>query len=223
MPDLTPFLLTFQLALLTTVLLLLPGLGIAYWLAYGRSRWRVLVEVLVMLPLVLPPTVLGFYLLLALSPESALGHWLLEHFNIRLLFSFSGLVLGSLVYSLPFMVQPLRAGFQRIPQNLREAAYVLGKSEWTTFYKVLLPNMRPALLTAIVLTFAHTVGEFGVVLMIGGNLPGKTRVASIAIYEAVESLEYSNAHWYAGLLLLFTFLILLLVFVLGQGRKTSWP
>lgn len=222
LPDLTPFLLTFQLAMTTTLLLLLPSLGVAYWLAYSRSYWKNLIEVLVLLPMVLPPTVLGFYLLLALSPESILGAWLIQAFDWQLLFSFSGLVIGSLIYSLPFMVLPLRAGFKRIPNSLREAAYTLGQSRWQTFRRVLLPNTRPALLTATVLTFAHTVGEFGVVLMIGGNLPGQTKVASIAIYEAVESLQYQQAHWYAGLLLLFTFMTLFLVFVLGSNKQKEW-
>lgn len=222
MPDFTPFLLTFQLALVTTALLLVPGVGLAYWLALGRSRWRSLVEVLVLLPMVLPPTVLGFYLLLLLSPESWLGAWLESVFKLRLLFTFPGLVMGSLVYSLPFMVLPLRSGFAKIPKSLSEASRTLGKSEWQTFRLVLLPNLRPALLTATVLTFAHTVGEFGVVLMIGGNLPGRTKVASIAIYEAVESLQYGQAHWYAGLLLVITFFILLTVFTLGKGPKNDW-
>lgn len=221
LPNLTPFILTFQLALVTTVILLLPGLALAHWLAYGRSRWRILVEIVVLLPMVLPPTVIGFYLLFLLSPESALGDWLVNILGINLLFTFPGLVLGSLIYSLPFMVLPLRAGFSRLPVHLREAAYTLGQTPWQTFWRVLLPNLRPAILAASLLTFAHTVGEFGVVLMIGGNLPGRTKVASIAIYEAVESLEYAQAHWYAGLLLLLSFITLLGVLILGRERQNE--
>ncbi|PHI18206.1 molybdate ABC transporter permease subunit [Lewinellaceae bacterium SD302] len=214
-----PFLLTFQLASVTTLLLLPTGLAIAYWLTYGRSRWRPVVEVVVTLPLVLPPTVLGFYLLLAFSPESWFGGWLLRTFDVRLLFSFPGLVIGSWLYSLPFMVQPLRSGFEQLPRSLREAAWVLGKSPWQTFRKVLLPNLRPALLTACVLTFAHTVGEFGVVLMIGGNIPGVSRVASIAIYDEVESLNYSLAHQYSLILLLLSVAVLLVVYLINGRQK----
>ena len=193
-------LLTFQLAALTTLLLLLLGVPLAYWLAYARFRGRAVVEALVSLPLVLPPTVIGFYLLLAFSPASGVGQFLTETLGVRLSFTFGGILLGSLVYSLPFMVQPVQAGFQNLPASLREAAYTLGKSRLTTLGRVLLPNLRPALLSGAVLTFAHTVGEFGVVLMIGGNIPGQTRVASIAIYDAVESLDYARANRYALLL-----------------------
>lgn len=216
-----PFWLTFKLSALTTTVLLPVGLALGYWLAYGRARWRPLVDILVTLPLVLPPTVLGFYLLIAFSPDGWLGGWLLSVFNLSLLFSFPGLVLASCLYSLPFMVQPLRSGFEQLPPSLREAAYILGKSPWQTFRWVLLPNLRPALLTALVLTFAHTVGEFGVVLMIGGNIPGVTRVASIAIYEEVESLNYALAHRYSLVLLLLTIGVLLTTHLL-KGQKSNW-
>jgi molybdate transport system permease protein len=216
-----PFWLTFKLAALTTAILLPAGLALGYWLAYGRARWRPIVDIIVTLPLVLPPTVLGFYLLIAFSPDGWLGGWLLSVFNLSLLFSFPGLVLASCLYSLPFMVQPLRSGFEQLPTSLREAAYVLGKSPWQTFRGVLLPNLRPALLTALVLTFAHTVGEFGVVLMIGGNIPGVTRVASIAIYEEVESLNYALAHRYSLVLLLLTIGVLLSTHLL-KGQKSNW-
>ncbi len=204
--------LTFRLALITTLLLLLLGVPLAYGLAHWRSRWRSAVQAVISMPLVLPPTVLGFYLLLLFSPENRLGRWLEESLGLQFVFTFEGLVLGSILYSLPFMVQPLLSGFEKLPRELEEASYTLGKSRWVTFWRVLLPNLRPALLSGAILSFAHTVGEFGVVLMIGGNIPGQTKVASIAIYEEVEAMNYPLAHQYAGLLLAFTFFILLLVY-----------
>ncbi|TVT40473.1 molybdate ABC transporter permease subunit [Hymenobacter setariae] len=200
--------LTLALASCTTALLLVLGLPLAYVLAHSRSRLRPLAEAVVSLPLVLPPTVIGFYLLLAFSDSTALGRFLIEKLGLSLNFSFPGILVGSLVYSLPFMVQPLQAGFQQLPRSLTEAAYTLGKSRGTTLWRVLLPNMKPALLNGAVLTFAHTLGEFGVVLMIGGNLPGRTRVASIAIYDEVQSLQYDQANAYAGTLLAVAFAIL---------------
>ena len=197
MIDLAPLWLTLRLALLTTVLLLIVSIPLSYWLAYSRFRLKAVVESLVSLPLVLPPTVLGFYLLLAFSPEHGPGHFLNQHFNIRLAFTFPGLVIASLLYSLPFMVHPIRSGFRSLPPSLKEAAYTLGKSRWETLIRVLLPNIRPALLTGVVLAFAHTLGEFGVVLMVGGNIPGETRVVSIAMYDEVQSLNYHNANVYA--------------------------
>lgn len=210
--DWQPFLLTLQLALATTFILLIIGVPLAAFLAFTRFRYKAIPEAIIGLPLVLPPSVMGFYLLVLLSPASALGQWLFAWFNIRLLFTFSGLVVGSVIYSLPFMVQPVQAGLQSLPVSLRHASYTLGKSRWQTFIQVLLPNIKPSLLTGIVLSFAHTVGEFGLVLMIGGNLPGKTQTASIAIYDEVESLNYQTAHVYAAMLLLFSFVILLLVY-----------
>lgn len=207
-----PLVLTFQLATVTTLLLFVGALPLAYWLAFAKTRWKVIVETLVSMPLVLPPTVLGFYLLLAFSPNQGVGKWLDEVFGLQLVFSFEGLVLASMLYSLPFMVQPIQAGFANLSPSLKEASYVLGKSRWETTRKVLLPNIKPALLTGIVLSFAHTIGEFGVVLMIGGNIPGVTKVASIAIYDEVESLNYAAAHMYSGVLLVLTFLILLVVY-----------
>jgi len=200
--------LTLALAACTTALLLVLGLPLAYGLAQWRSRFKPLAEAVVSLPLVLPPTVIGFYLLVAFSDSSALGRFLIEKLGISLNFTFPGILVGSLVYSLPFMVQPLQAGFQQLPRSLTEAAYTLGKSRLTTLWRVLLPNMKPALLNGAVLTFAHTLGEFGVVLMIGGNLPGRTRVASIAIYDEVQSLQYDQANAYAGTLLAVAFAIL---------------
>lgn len=208
----TPLFLSLQLAFVTTVCLFLIGVPLAYWLSDMKSRFKPVFESLISLPLVLPPTVLGFYLLLAFSPNSWVGNFLKNTIGLDLIFSFTGLVIGSIIYSLPFMVHPIQAGFNNLPSNLAEASYVLGKSKWTTLTKVLLPNIKPALWSGIILSFAHTIGEFGVVLMIGGNIPGQTRVASIAIYDEVESLNYAAAHQYAGLLFLICFSILLLVF-----------
>ena len=209
-------LLTFQLAAVTTLLLLFIGIPIAYFLSRTQSRLKPVLEALISMPLVLPPTVLGFYLLLAFSPRSSLGSWLIETANIRLVFSFAGLVAGSLIYSLPFMVQPIQSGFESLPVNLREASYSLGKSVWQTLLRVELPNIKPALLTGTVLAFAHTVGEFGVILMIGGNIPGETRVASIAIYDEVEALNYGLANQYALVLVIFAFSILALVYAINR-------
>lgn len=216
-----PFLLTLQLALATTFILLIIGIPLAAFLAFTRFRFKAVAEAIVGLPLILPPSVLGFYLLLLLSPTSAIGHWLYTWFNVRLLFSFPGLVVASVIYSLPFMVQPVQAGLQLLPISLRQASYTLGKSRRQTFMQVLLPNIKPSLLTGIVLSFAHTIGEFGLVLMIGGNLPGKTQTASIAIYDEVELLNYNAANVYAGILLFFSFLILLLVYNIRKKLQGS--
>ena len=213
MLDWSPIILTLQLALITTVILLVISIPLAYWMANTKSRIKPIIEAIVSLPLVLPPTVLGFYLLIAFSPESAIGSFLNDVFGLKLAFSFSGLVIGSIIYSLPFMVQPLQAGFSSLPSSLSEAAFVLGKSKYQTITKVLIPNIKKSILTGIVLTFAHTVGEFGIVLMIGGNIPNQTKVVSIAIYDEVESLNYSTAHVYSGILLAVTFAILLLVYI----------
>lgn len=213
----TPLLLSFQLAFVTTAVLLLVGLPLAWWLAGTKRRWKPVIESIVSLPLVLPPTVLGFYFLIAFSPNNAFAGWLDDWFGLRLVFSFSGLVLASVVYSLPFMVQPVQAGLGALPRSMTDAAVLMGKSRWQIFRHVQLPNIRPALLTGIVLSFAHTIGEFGVVLMIGGNLPGKTRVASIAIYDEVEALNYGAANAYSLVLLGLTFVILLAVYGL-RGR-----
>ncbi|MCU6435856.1 molybdate ABC transporter permease subunit [Undibacterium sp. Jales W-56] len=212
-PDLQPLWLTFRLAALTTLILLCIGIPLAYWLAFTRNRLKPVLETLVSMPLVLPPSVLGFYLLLAFSPQQAFGHWLEQYLGLRLVFSFSGLVIGSVIFSLPFMVHPLQSGLQHLPVSLLEASRTLGKSDLTTLFRVLLPNCRSALLSGIVLSFAHTVGEFGVVLMVGGNIPGVTKVASIAIYDEVESLHYAAAHFYAMILFVISFAILLLVYL----------
>src|SRR5580704_11251453 len=200
--DLQPLFLTFQLALTVTVILFIIGVPLAYWIAFSPSRFKYIIETLVSMPLVLPPTVIGFYLLIAFSPHYPLGHFLLYYLGIRVAFSFTGLVIGSVLFSLPFMVNPIKAGLQNFPSALLEASYVLGKSSWETLRRVILPNIRPALLTGIVMAFAHTIGEFGVVLMIGGDIPGQTRLASIAIYNEVEALNYDTAGLYALILVL---------------------
>lgn len=214
--DLQPLWLSIRLASVTTLVLFIISIPFAYWLNYGKNSYKSIFHTLVKMPLVLPPSVLGFYLLLAFSPEHFFGHFLDAHFHLRLVFSFSGLVLASVLFSLPFMVDPLHAGFAAMPKNYLEAASVLGKTPLETLWHVLLPNMKPALLSGIVLTFAHTLGEFGVVLMIGGNIPGQTRVASIAIFDEVESLNFAAANFYAMVLFVFSFVLLMLVYQLNR-------
>ena len=221
--DWSPLILTFKLAFITTLLLLVISIPLSYWLAYTKKKVKPIIETLVSMPLVLPPTVLGFYMLIAFSPSNTFGNWLDQWLGLRLVFSFEGLVLASVLYSLPFMVHPIQSGFTNLPPNLKEASYVLGKSKFTTLFKVLLPNLKSSLLTGIVLAFAHTVGEFGVILMIGGNIPGKTRVASIAIYDEVESLNYDIANTYSLILFAITFIILLVVYLVNGGYvKRFW-
>ena len=215
--DWNPLILTFKLAFITTILLFIISIPLSYWMAYTKSKIKPVMETLVSMPLVLPPTVLGFYLLIAFSPSNAFGSWLDKWLGLKLVFSFEGLVIASILYSLPFMVHPIQSGFSNLSPTLKEASYVLGKSKFVTLNKVLLPNIKPSLLTGIVLSFAHTVGEFGVILMIGGNIPGKTRVASIAIYDEVESLNYNAANSYSMILFAITFLILLVVYLINGG------
>ncbi|MEQ8421312.1 molybdate transport system permease protein [Arenibacter algicola] len=215
--DWQPLVLTFKLAVVTTAILFVVSIPIANWLSSTKSKIRPVLETLVSMPLVLPPTVLGFYMLVAFSPENAFGNWLNEWLGIKLIFSFGGLVVASVIYSLPFMVQPIQAGLSSLPSTLKEASYTMGKSKITTLLKILLPNIKPSLLTGVVLSFAHTVGEFGVVLMIGGNMPGKTKVASIAIYDEVEALNYAAANNYSLILFSVTFVILLLVYLTNGG------
>lgn len=214
--DWQPLLLTFKLAGITTVLLCLIGIPFAWWLAHTRTRFKPVLEALVSMPLVLPPSVLGFYLLLAFSPSSWFGGVLEQVAGLKLAFSFSGLVVASVLFSFPFMVHPVQGGFQNLPPVLSEAACTLGKSRWQTFLHVQLPNIRPQLLAGAVLSFAHTIGEFGVVLMIGGNLPGQTRVASIAIYDEVEAMNYHAANFYAAVLFAISFITLLGVYLVNR-------
>ncbi|MCR9289725.1 MAG: molybdate ABC transporter permease subunit [Bacteroidetes bacterium] len=215
--------LTFKLATVTTVLLIIFGIPTAYFLSKSQSRWKPFFEALISMPIVLPPTVIGFYLLLLFSPETILGSWLQESLNIELAFTFTGLVIGSIIYSFPFMVNPIQSGLQNLPPNLAEASYTLGKGRFETLWKVLLPNIKPSILTGFILSFAHTIGEFGVVLMIGGNIPGQTRVASIAIYDEVESLNYSLANKYSLLLFLFSFVVLVFIYSYNRRLNTFSP
>ena len=211
--------LTIKLATLVTILLLMIGTPLAWWLARTRSAWRRPVSAVVALPLVLPPTVLGFYLLISMGPDGPLGR-LTQMLGIGLLpFTFTGLVVASIFYSLPFAVQPIQQAFEAIGRQPLEAAATLRASPLDTFFSVALPLARPGLLTAAVMSFAHTVGEFGVVLMIGGNIPEKTRVLSVQIYDHVEALEYAQSHWLAGGMLLFSFVIMLLLTLLKREAR----
>ncbi|WP_044211572.1 molybdate ABC transporter permease subunit [Flammeovirga sp. OC4] len=219
MIDWTPFILTLKLALLTTIILFCIAIPLGYFLSKRKNIFTIFLETLFGLPLVLPPTVLGFYILITLGKNSLIGDFLSEHFDIQLVFSFSGLLIGSIIYSFPFMIQPLQAGFSTIPEDLIHAARLMGKKEITILLKVVLPNMKSAILSGLVLTFAHTIGEFGVVLMIGGNIPDKTKVASIAIYDYVESMQYDNAHEYAFILLCFSFTILFLLYYFNRKNN----
>jgi molybdate transport system permease protein len=214
--DLRPLWLTLKLASYTTAILFIIGLPIARFLSETKIRCKPVLEAVLSLPLVLPPSVLGFYFLLAFSKTGFLGSLWLELFGHQLAFTFDGLLIGSVIFSLPFMVHPLQAGFKSVPKQLSEASYSLGKSKLETLFRVILPSMKGALLTGGVLAFAHTVGEFGVVLMIGGSIEGETKVASIVIYDLVESLDYTSAHWYAGILFLFSLIILLTVYAVNK-------
>lgn len=210
--DFSAIWLTLKLASVTTFILLLLGTPIALWLAHTRSRWRGPVGAIVALPLVLPPTVIGFYLLLAMGPHGYVGQ-LTQALGLgTLTFSFAGLVIGSVIYSLPFVVQPLQNAFMAIGRRPLEVAATLRANPWDTFFYVTLPLARPGFITAAILGFAHTVGEFGVVLMIGGNIPEKTRVVSVQIYDHVEALEYAQAHWLSGAMLVFSFIVLLALY-----------
>ncbi len=219
--DFTPFLLSFKLAGLTTLILFVFSVPLAWYLSQTRSKAKPVLEALTALPIVLPPSVIGFYLLVLLSQNSPLGQFFDEYLGVKLVFSFTGLVVASCFYSLPFMVQPLQSGFESLNKHMIEASYLAGKSKLQTVFKVALPNIKPALFTALIITFAHTVGEFGVVLMVGGSIPGETKVASVAIYEMVEVLEYGNAHIYSGIMLLMSFVTLLAVYIFNhtQNRK----
>ncbi|WP_017244682.1 molybdate ABC transporter permease subunit [Stutzerimonas stutzeri] len=218
--DLAAIWLTFKLASVTTLILLLIGTPIAWWLARTPSRMKGPIGAVVALPLVLPPTVLGFYLLVAMGPNGFIGQFTQSLGLGTLPFTFAGLVVGSVFYSLPFVVQPLQNAFEAIGERPLEAAATLRAGPWDTFFSVVLPLARPGFITASVLGFAHTVGEFGVVLMIGGNIPEKTRVVSVQIYDHVEAMEYAQAHWLAGGMLLFSFLVLLMLY--GSRFRQGW-
>lgn len=214
--DITSLMLTFKLAMITTLLLMIISIPIGYWLAYSQSRIKPIWEAVISLPIVLPPTVLGFYFLLAFGSGSLSGTWIQNTLGLNLIFSFEGLILASVLFSLPFAVHPIQAGLINLPKSLMEASFMLGKSKWQTLWYVLLPNIKPALITAAVLTFAHTIGEFGLVLMIGGSIPGETKVASISIYEHVESMQYTNAHWMSAILIGLSFIVLLFIFLVNR-------
>lgn len=217
--DLQALLLTLELAAVVSVILVLLGTPIAWWLSRTRSWWKGPLSAVVSLPLVLPPSVLGFYLLLTLGPHGYIGQ-ILEHLGIsQLPFTFEGLVVASVIYSLPFMVQPLQNAFEAIGQGPLEAAATLRASPLDTFFSVVVPLAYPGFMTACILTFAHTVGEFGVVLMIGGNIPGQTRVASVQIYDYVEAMEYGSAHLLSAMMVLFAFVVLLALHVLQPKKQ----
>ena len=216
-----PLWLSAQLALVTTLVLLLVGTPIAWWLSQTRSRWKPLVQAVVAMPIVLPPTVLGFYLLILLGPNGAIGGWWVKLTGSALTFSFTGLVIASCVYSLPFAVQPMQNAFESLPRRQLERAWTLGASKLDAFFSIAVPLSVRGFVSGAVLAFAHTLGEFGVVLMVGGNIPGETRVVSIAIYDHVETLNYGAAHRLSMLLLAFAFVVLLATFAWNRRRSAS--
>jgi len=221
--DWQSFWLTIRLAVLVAAILALLGLPIAYWITYSRWRWKFVAEAVVALPIVLPPTVLGFYILIALGPRSPLGRWWQSFTGHTLAFTFEGLVIGSIIYSLPFAVQPFAASFAAVDQRLLAASATLGASKLRTFLELILPLSLPGLVTGIALSFAHTMGEFGVVLMVGGNIPGVTRTVSIDIYDKVQAFDYAGANATALMLLVISFIILSLVYALNRKVWAIWP
>lgn len=220
--DYTPFVISLKLSLIATFVLFCICVPLAFFMAIKNFRGKSVIESIISLPLVLPPSVLGFYLLVFLSPYSVLGEFFDKHFGLRLVFNFSGLVIASCIYSLPFMFSPLVSGFRLLPRSLFWACDSLGKGYFSKLFRVALPAIRHSLLSALVICFAHTMGEFGVVLMIGGSVSEQTKVASIAIYEATETLDFAQAHAYSALMLLFSFAVLLIMHFLGaKGAKTQ--
>ncbi len=220
--DWQSFRLTIELAVIVSAILLVVGLPLAYWIAFSRWHWKFLVEAIVALPIVLPPTVLGFYVLVALGSQSPLGHWWQSLTGHTLAFTFSGLVIGSILYSLPFAVQPFTAAFSSVDRKLLAASATLGASPLRTFFRVVIPLSIPGLVTGVVLAFAHTMGEFGVVLMVGGNIPGVTRTVSIDIYDQVQASNYASANATALLLLIFCFAALTVVYGLNRRTVRLW-
>jgi molybdate transport system permease protein len=219
----SPLTLTLCLAALVSAILFVIALPVAYWITFARVRWKFLAEAVVALPLVLPPTVLGFYLLVAMGPRSPLGRWYQGWTGHTLAFTFEGLVIGSILYSMPFAVQPMAASFAGIDRQLLAASATLGASRLRTFVRIILPLSVPGLMTAVALSFAHTLGEFGVVLMVGGNIPGVTQTVSIAIYDHVQGLEYAAANRQALWLLALSFVILSAVYGLNRRVWAVWP
>jgi len=221
--DWQAFTLTIRLALVVAVVLMVIGIPIAYWITYSRWRWKFLAEAVVALPIVLPPTVLGFYLLVALGPRSPLGRWWQTLTGHTLAFTFEGLVIGSILYSLPFAVQPFAASFESVDRKLIAASATLGASRLRTFFRVILPLSLSGVVTGVALSFAHTMGEFGVVLMIGGNIPGVTRTVSIDIYDQVQAFNYAGASLTAAVLLVISFTVLAIVYGLNRRVWAVWP
>lgn len=215
--------LSLRLAAATTAVLLVLGIPLAAWLAFSRRRWTVLVEAVVALPLVLPPTVLGFYLLVALGNRSPVGRWWMELTGSPLVFTFNGLLIASVLHSLPFAVQPLLAAFSGVDRRLLEASAVLGRTWAGTLVRVVLPLSRTGVVTAAVLAFAHTIGEFGVVLMVGGNIPGQTRTVAISIYDSVQAFDYAAAGRTSLALLVFSLVVLVATYTLNRGGRPAWP
>jgi molybdate transport system permease protein len=216
--EFTPFILSFKLASITTFILFIFSVPLAWYLSQTKSKIKPVIEAITALPIVLPPSVLGFYILVTLSYNSPIGAFFEDIFGVKLVFNFTSLVIASCFYSLPFMVQPLQSGFESLNKNMLEASYISGKNNIETILKVALPNIKPALLTAIVVTFAHTVGEFGVVLMVGGSIPDETKVASVAIYEMVEIMDYRTAHIYSAIMVIISFLVLLSVYIFNRNQ-----
>ncbi len=219
--DWSPFWLSIKLASITTILLFIVALPLAWRLSQTRCGCKPIIEALVAMPLVLPPSVLGFYLLVAFAPESLLGGFVKELFGVELVFSFPGLVVASMIYSLPFMVQPLQSGFEAIPKNIIEASFLAGKGWLQTLIFVILPNMKASLLSALIISFAHTIGEFGVVLIVGGSIPNQTKVASIAIYEYVETLDFASAHIYSAIMVAMSFAVLFTVYYINRKNANK--
>ena len=217
-----PFVISFKLATIVTVILFLICLPYGWYLSQTNSRVKPFLEAVTALPIVLPPSVLGFYILYALSYNSPIGAFLNHYFGIKLVFNFPGLVVASCLYSFPFMLQPIQNGFEGLKKSMLEASYVGGKSKLETVFKVALPNIKPSLVSALVITFAHTIGEFGVVLMVGGSIPGKTKVASVAIYEMVEEMDYTTAHIYSAIMVAISFLVLLTVYFFNKKIKSRF-
>ena len=222
--DWQAFRLTIELAVVVSAILLVVGLPLAYWIAFSRWRWKFLVEAMVALPIVLPPTVLGFYVLVALGSQSPLGRWWQSLTGHTLAFSFTGLVIGSILYSLPFAVQPFAASFSSVDRKLLAASATLGASLFRTFFRVVVPLSMPGLITGVALAFAHTMGEFGVVLMVGGNIPGVTRTVSISVYDQVQASNYTAANAMAVMLLVFSFAVLTVVYGLNRRapNQKTW-
>jgi len=216
--NLTPFYITFKLALFTTVILLVIGIPIGYALAFSRWKGKILVESILSLPIILPPTVLGYYFIVALGPNSSIGRFFEDKLGLSLIFSFEGILLGSIIYCMPFMIYPIVNGFRSLPKSMVEATQILGKTRMNALWHVLLPNIKGSITGAILLSFAHTIGEFGVVLMIGGNLP-ETKVASIAIYDEMNQLNYDQADAYALILLAFSFVLIVAIHLMNRSNK----